>query len=559
MGNPPFRVSDLAFSADSTSSRPHFTVKYPAHKAGTPKPPPIFSKKPSISTARHPLGGKPCPDPRWPRKSLATFSPKAGPPGVPFDCSFAARPPSLAQVPKSLCVPQARAPYMVTAASLAQSRRQKSLDQFSDIVQRVGTHCELHDTLAASKHPAAHVQQLLASFAVNTLYRYLACCLTFIDCMHAQRLSFASNYGIDFLRASAASKQQDRAVHRSSSNTAIKALRWVAKRIQWHALSACVRNALVTAYSKQIDSYDKKEAVPLPLALIVMWELLLCTPGAPLTTKLVLGAAPVCTRASIRSGDAQRVKWGSLQLSTQGLRAVAYAAKTTKRGQSFACAWHGISGRDSSSSWLLRWLASLAQLPRTLFQAEGCTHEPDFLFPHVDMQCLSVSFLAPASYARTLLCLRWAAQDKGLSQHARLSTTEASALTLHSVKSTALALAAHSCICRKRTDSLRAIIATAESCIVATTPSQVSLCSATSVLRWPKAGDHNAPWPAGVRRLFQNRLFRYPHKFRLLLCQHLHSCKAPGTSLPLDMKHCMQTPHRHHRQTRSRRAQRRGL
>ena len=293
--------------------------------AGTPKPPPVFSKKPSISTASHHVGGKPCPDLRWPRKSLSTSSLKACPPKVPLDCSFAAQPPSLAPVPKSLCVPQARAPYMVTAASLAQSRRQKSHDQFGDIVHRVGTHCELHDILAASKHPAAHVQQLLASFAVNTLYRYLACCLTFIDFMHAQHLSFATvpvAVMVDFLHASAASKQQDRAVHRSSSNTAIKALRWMAKHIQWHALSACMHNALVTAYSKQIDSYDKKEAVPLPLALLVMWELLLCTPDTPLTTKLVLGAALLCTRASIRFGDAQRVKRGSLQLSARSCACV---------------------------------------------------------------------------------------------------------------------------------------------------------------------------------------------------------------------------------------------
>ena len=65
-----------------------------------------------------------------------------------------------------------------------------------------------------------------------------------------------------------------------------------------------------------------------------------------------------------------------------------------------------------------------------------------FLFPHLDMQSLTVSFLAPASYARALLCLRWAAQDPGLSQQAKLSSAEARALTLHSMKSTALALAA---------------------------------------------------------------------------------------------------------------------
>ena len=258
---------------------------------------------------------------------------------------------------------------MVTAASLAQSRRQKCQDQFQELVNRIGGNCELHIILSNSKHPVAHVQQLLAAYAANTLYRYLACCFVFIDFMHAQHASLALvpvALMVDFLHAASASKQEDRAVHRTLPNTSIKALRWLAKHLQWQALSACMQNALVTSYSKQVESYDKKEAVPLPLALTVAWELAICMQSTPLTTKLVLGAALLCTHASIRFGDAQRVKWGSIQLSTQGMHAVAYAAKTTKRGQPFACTWHGISGRDMHSSWLLHWLAALAQLPQAL-------------------------------------------------------------------------------------------------------------------------------------------------------------------------------------------------
>ena len=94
---------------------------------------------------------------------------------------------------------------------------------------------------------------------------------------------------------------------------------------------------------------------------------------------------------------------------TAGVRATAFATKTTQSGQPFARAWHGYTGRDASTSWVLRWLASVASIsasqPELL--AEG---EPDFLFPRVDMQCHILQCLAPASYARTLLCVRWAAQ-----------------------------------------------------------------------------------------------------------------------------------------------------
>ena len=107
----------------------------------------------------------------------------------------------------------------------------------------------------------------------------------------------------------------------------------------------------------------------------------------------MLGATLACAHSSIRFGDAQRVCWGSLQLSAQGLRATAYATKTTKAGQRFfCCAWHGISGRNAQSSGLLHWLAALASIPKALFDADNGTVEPDFLFPCIDMQCLSIAY-----------------------------------------------------------------------------------------------------------------------------------------------------------------------
>ena len=165
----------------------------------------------------------------------------------------------------------------------------------------------------------------------------------------------------------------------------------------------------------------------------------MCAGHTPLTTKLILGAALLCIHSSIRFGDAQRVHWHTLQLSTQGLHAVAYATKTTKAGQPFACTWHGYTGRSASTSWLLQWLACIASLPAS---QQDNSSQPDFLFPHADMQCHALPCVAPASYARTLLCIRWAAQSSDICGPAALTPTEAFALTFHSMKSTALASAA---------------------------------------------------------------------------------------------------------------------
>ncbi|CAE7450655.1 unnamed protein product [Symbiodinium pilosum] len=58
------------------------------------------------------------------------------------------------------------------------------------------------------------------------------------------------------------------------------------------------------------------------------------------------------------------------------------------------------------------------------------------------MQCHALPYIAPASYARTLLCVRWASQSADICGPAALTPGAAFALTLHSMKSAALASAA---------------------------------------------------------------------------------------------------------------------
>ena len=236
----------------------------------------------------------------------------------------------------------------------------------------------------------------------------------------------------DYMLACAASKEEDRAVHLMSPLSSIKALRWLAKTVEWQALSQIMTSSVLSAYGTQSRAYDRKEAMPIPLALIVSWEELLCTQSTALTTKLFL-----------RFGDAQRVDWWTLQLSAQGLHGTAYATKTTKCGQPFACTWHGLAGRDVQSSWLLQWLACLVDI------GEHASIAPDFLFFHCDLESQQFPHTFPSSYSQALLCLRYMAQQAGLTAEETIS------LTLHSMKSTLLAAGAqchrdgfHAGLCR---------------------------------------------------------------------------------------------------------------
>ena len=216
--------------------------------------------------------------------------------------------------------------------------RKLAEDSFTALVNRIGPACDTFQQLSASRNFGTHLRKMLAHFAVSTLQRYLRACHVFVD----------------FLATSAASTAKP------SMET--------------------------------ITVYDRKEAMPIPLALIVSWEELLCTQSTVLTTKLFLGAALLCTHAGLRFGDAQRVNWWTLQLSTQGLHGTAYATKTTKRGQPFACTWHGLAGRDVQSSWLLQWLACLVEI------GEHASIAPDFLFFHCDLESQQFPHTFPSSY-----------------------------------------------------------------------------------------------------------------------------------------------------------------
>ena len=248
---------------------------------------------------------------------------------------------------------------------------------------------------------------MLAAFAPATLERYLACTDSFIA-FHQADGSCTAHVSpavlADYLSASQSSLTQDRGLHGTSPITAIKALRWWSKQCMWSELWDAMQSSLVRAYSKNIAIKDVKESLPIPMAVVVAWERAVCDrKSLSQSVRLFLGAALLCTHGSIRFGDIRRTAWSSLQLSTLGLHGTSTATKTTRRGQPFAVTWHGITGRDAQSSWLLSWLAELAELLEPRSQCKLPEQPPDFLFLNCTLSSPRIYSIAPASYSRTLL------------------------------------------------------------------------------------------------------------------------------------------------------------
>ena len=199
---------------------------------------------------------------------------------------------------------------------------------------------------------------------------------------------------------------------------------------------------VVSSYAQATISRDRRESYPILMAIVVGFERAVCDPQTNDALALLLGAARLCIHASIRFGDAQRIAWDSLQLSPKALHGSCYRTKASSTGQLFACLWHGIAGRDHDTPWVLHWLGRMAAQYRMPRSGPMARARPDFMFINCNPQLLLPAELAPASYARTLLHLRWAAQNTAVLGSSVLRCTEACELTLHSMKTTLLACAA---------------------------------------------------------------------------------------------------------------------
>ncbi|CAE7244979.1 unnamed protein product [Symbiodinium microadriaticum] len=321
-------------------------------------------------------------------------------------------------------------------------RTQNCGTHWSQLLFRLGSASLLFRSVAGTKDAAQHMLAVIRKFAPSTLERYLRIAHQFLCFLEACDIAFdqvSLAAVLDYLAAARASRSQDLEIHRISATSAIKALRWFHKLTQWEQLTPAMQSPVVAAYCSQSTAKDRKEALPIPMALIAAWEQRVCDADAPLCTVLCLGAALLATHASLRFGDIQRVDFSSLSLTAAALHGICFATKTTSRGQPFAVTISGITGRDPSSCWPLHWLSALHRAASPFREQDG---DPDFLWVSASPELQKLLELAPASYCTAMLVLRWAATLPWRRNSPGLTSQEASQLTLHSMKSTVLAAAA---------------------------------------------------------------------------------------------------------------------
>eukprot|EP00435_Cladocopium_sp_Y103_P021603 s1980_g5.t1 len=201
------------------------------------------------------------------------------------------------------------------------------------------------------------------------------------------------------------------------------------------SLSTLLASEIMSSFLKGSgDVGQRKEALPLPFAVLVAWERAITQDLVSNWTKLLLGGFLLAIWASLRFGDLQRCDVDSLNLANAILRGSCFQTKVTKQGQPFAVILAGFTASSSTTSWVAFWLRQLQTASRA-----AAPFKPDFVIPALNSASEPV-FETPLSYVAALRALRWAVQTPWVSP--MLSPMEAQQFTLHSLKVTMLAAAA---------------------------------------------------------------------------------------------------------------------
>ena len=303
----------------------------------------------------------------------------------------------------------------------------------------------LAQTAVETSHPEETLKTAIKGYSASSLLSYIRQLENFtayirqanIKLNHMSLAQFT-----DFLWACKDSQEEDRHAFKCSPSTALKALSWFHKIGQIEALSLLCINPLTRAFVKPDGPTDRKEAIPLPLAVLAAWEVKLLDPNCPTALAILLGAFLLTAFCSLRFGDTQRICISSLSLTSSSLRGTCWTTKTSSTGQPFACTHFGITGRDTATAWTVTWLAHLQDARLETQKCYGPDVEPDFLIPaieHWEATGIPV-FHCPLQYHQALQLLRWMVQTPWTTS--LIKPEEAQSFTMHSLKVSLLSASA---------------------------------------------------------------------------------------------------------------------
>ena len=177
--------------------------------------------------------------------------------------------------------------------------RQACCERWGQILPRLGQHSNLAIAFAKSERPDDFLSLSLRKFTPSTLQTYFRHIGTFLDYLGTlggdlESMTLAKLVG--FLFSCSAGQREDRMANICGPRPMLKALSWLQRHAQIPALAPIIQNPLVLAFHASEGPVDRREAIPIPLAVIASWERCVCHDSAPRPSPLPGRAALGGTR-----------------------------------------------------------------------------------------------------------------------------------------------------------------------------------------------------------------------------------------------------------------------
>ena len=176
-----------------------------------------------------------------------------------------------------------------STAQLQATLKDKCTAKWVLILKSCVASSKLAQALEASQHPQILVEASLRKSSGGTLSQYLRAIRLFLTFVHqcvGDLLSLTLAHLSDFIAGCHVSQAEDRTALKCSAIMMSKALSWFAHIGQISSLLDLMGSPLIKSFAYNPKPHDRREALPLPLAILAAWEQHIfsptCTPAVAL-------------------------------------------------------------------------------------------------------------------------------------------------------------------------------------------------------------------------------------------------------------------------------------
>ena len=313
--------------------------------------------------------------------------------------------------------------------------KHEQISKWLDLATQAARHSALVAGLLTSVNSSTLLARLVEANAPSTLAQYLS--------KWIQWSSFSSCTGGSSFEPSVASLADFLVVHSrgklGSAISWVKALRFVANRLELKILQESLRSEIVRAFCKNVNAVERRETAPLPLSFLVWLERQVLNTSLSSGHRLRCGMVLVCIWASLRWSDAQWSPPSHLHCDRHALIGTSVRTKVTSRSMPWAAFAPGFLTRPwTNPGWGQAWLCLVQQaVQRTSAVNPGFT--PDFLVAHLGEDDHAPTFAAPLSRDAGILLLRRLLADC-YSDVSPAAGPDLSLIGVHSAKVTLLSI-----------------------------------------------------------------------------------------------------------------------